>query len=156
MAIIYSYPLQTTIDSTDLLTGTKKNATSPSQNPTVCWTMGTLSTFVKDDILGYNAYTSILSQSGVVAPTDVVLKNNTGATMVWTYTGVGAYTITASGPIFTLNKTLIFWNTGGVDDRQITWTRVSTSQITITAADLAGNPDDNSFGNGAFEIRIYS
>ena len=138
MAIIYSYPLQTTIDPADLLTGTKKNAISPSQNPTVCWTMGTLSTFIKDDILGYNAYTSLLTQSGAVnPPTATILKNDTGATMT-----------------FTINKTIVFLNLGdpAIAGTIIKWTRTSTSIITISMDPAA----DDKLDNGAFEIRIYS
>tara|TARA_R110002110_G_scaffold383955_1_gene595463 strand:- start:2137 stop:2604 length:468 start_codon:yes stop_codon:yes gene_type:complete len=155
MAIIYSYPLQTTIDPADLLTGTKKNAISPSQNPTVCWTMGTLSTFIKDDILGYNAYTSLLTQSGAVnPPTATILKNDTGATMTWARTGLGTYTCTASSPIFTINKTIVFLNLGdpAIAGTIIKWTRTSTSIITISMDPAA----DDKLDNGAFEIRIYS
>jgi len=156
MAIIYSYPLQTTIDSTDLLTGTKKNATSPSQNPTVCWTMGTLSTFIKDDILGYNVYTSLVTQAGVNNPVATELKNDTGTTFTWTRTGIGEYTITAAGPVFTNAKTIVFLNPGENEDTTTTWERINNNTIDWKVFDSAGVEIDDSITNGAFEIRIYS
>jgi len=87
MAIIYSYPLQTTIDSTDLLTGTKKNATSPSQNPTVCWTVGTLDNFIQTSIGNVAAYDDDVAAGvgGLVAG------------QLYQTTGLGAAPLNAAG-----------------------------------------------------------
>jgi len=54
----------------------------------------------------YKVYTALLSQSGVSAPTAIVLENTLG-TITFTYTGIGQYQINSAG-LFTLDKTLLF------------------------------------------------
>jgi len=147
MAIIYSYPTGT-VQATDMLIGSDPTIVG---NPTKNFRVGDISTFVKDDILGYTQYTSLVTQAGATAPTDVILKNDTGVTMTWGYTSPGVYTLTSSSPIFTNNKTIVFFNLGeyafGIGQP---WTRTSDTVITIS---LGG---DGRITNGAFEIRIYS
>jgi hypothetical protein len=104
--------------------------------------------------LGYTVYTALISQSGAAAPVATVLKNNTGYTYTWARTGGGIYTITASGNAFTVNKTIVF-NNSGVDVAggytPPYWTRTSDTVITITTGGV-----DTAISNGSFEIRIYS
>lgn len=147
MAIIYSYPTGT-VQATDMLIGSDPTIVG---NPTKNFRVGDISTFVKDDILGYTQYTSLVTQAGVTAPTDVILKNDTGVTMTWGYTSPGVYTLTSSSPIFTNNKTSVFYNLGEYAfSIGQPWTRTSDTVITIS---LGG---DGRITNGSFEIRIYS
>ncbi len=150
MAIIYSYPTGT-VKATDMLIGSDPTIVG---NPTKNFRVGDISTFVKDDILGYTQYTSLVTQAGVTAPTDVILKNDTGVTMTWGYTSPGVYTLTSSSPIFTNNKTIVFLNMGrpAIPNLVWMWTRTSDTVITIENSAIS----DAKIVNGAFEIRIYS
>ncbi len=109
---------------------------------------------VVDTAVGYKSYTSLVTQAGVTAPTDVILKNDTGVTMTWGYTSPGVYTLTSSSPIFTNNKTIVFLNMGrpAIPNLVWMWTRTSDTVITIENSAIS----DAKIVNGAFEIRIYS
>ena len=66
----------------------------------------------------YLVYKALLSQTGTNAPVveEEVLPNTLGVTITWTRTNVGEYKATASGAIFTANKTIfppITDNVGG-------------------------------------------
>ena len=97
------------------------------------------------------AYASILTQAGAIAPTEVILKNGTVATMTWARTGAGVYTCTASAPVFTAAKTVVFFNQGQVNAGVWNWAHTSTSIITLNT-----NAADGQITSGAFEIRIYT
>jgi len=150
MAIISAYPVGTPAAG-DYLVGSDITTAGTQINPT--------KNFVLSDVvatgLGYTVYTSLVTQSGLTAPTDIVLKNDTGATMTWARTGLGVYTCTASSPIFTVNKTICFGNLGRpmIASKLWTWTRTSDSVITI---EMSPATADDQLGNGAFEIRIYT
>jgi hypothetical protein len=150
MARIIAYQ-QATPDSEDLLLGTQKTTGGTNQtNPTKNFTVDA----VVQAGVGYTVYTALISQSGAAAPVATVLKNNTGYTYTWARTGGGIYTITASGNAFTVNKTIVF-NNSGVDVAggytPPYWTRTSDTVITITTGGV-----DTAISNGSFEIRIYS
>ena len=91
MAIISAYPVGTPAAG-DYLVGSDITTTGAQLNPT--------KNFVISDVvatgLGYTAYNALVTQTGVLAPVISDLKNNTGATMTWTRTGVGTYRCTAS------------------------------------------------------------
>ena len=152
MAIIYSYPTGT-VQGTDMVIGSDPTVVG---NPTKNFRIGDISTFVKNDILGYTAYASILTQVGAAAPTEVLLKNGIAATMAWTYAPAAGplndrYIITASAPVFILNKTFVMGNNGlNQNTNEWRWWRDSDTQLTV---DTGGN---SSITDGAFEIRIYS
>ena len=152
MAIIYSYPTGT-VQATDMVIGSDPTIVG---NPTKNFRIGDISTFVKNDILGYNVYTSLVTQAGVIAPTEVLLKNNTGATMTWNYNGPGAYSITSSLPIFLQPKTMACIMGQEQDSHFVTWQWFNTSTIEVYVYDSTGNPADGSLLNLSFEIRIYS
>ena len=145
MAIISAYPVGTPAAG-DYLVGSDITTAGTQLNPT--------KNFVISQVvatgLGYTAYASILTQAGAVAPTEVVLKNGTVATMTWARTGAGVYTCTASAPIFTAAKTIVFFNQGQVNAGVWNWAHTSTSVITLNT-----NAADGQITNGAFEIRIY-
>ena len=146
MAIISAYPVGTPAAG-DYLVGSDITTAGTQINPT--------KNFVLSDVvatgLGYTVYTALVTQSGLTAPTDIVLKNDTGYTYTWSRTGGGTYTITASGNAFTNGKTIVFYNLGEYAfSIGQPWVRTSDTVITIS---LGG---DGRITNGAFEIRIYT
>ena len=148
MAIISAYPVGTPA-SGDYLVGSDITTAGTQINPTKNFVISE----VVDTGLGYVAYTSILTQAGVVAPTEVLLKNGTVATMTWGYTGPGIYTCTASAPVFTAAKTIVFINQGEYVSApsSLRWFHTNTSVITLNTGGSNGR-----ITNGAFEIRIYT
>ena len=146
MAIISAYPVGTPAAG-DYLVGSDITTTGTQLNPT--------KNFVISQVvatgLGYTTYTALLSQTGAVnPPTAVELKNDTGATMTYTRSGPGVYVVTASAPIFTANKTIVFINNGSLQFiENVEWTRSAPTAITI---DTAG---DTRLSSASFEIRIY-
>ncbi len=145
MAIISAYPVGTPA-SGDYLVGSDITTAGTQINPTKNFVISE----VVDTGLGYVAYASIVTQAGVVAPTEVILKNGTVATMTWARTGAGVYTCTASAPIFTATKT---WMTIGLQNNGSTMpiVRTSDTQITVTTS-----TNDNRITNASFEVRIYT
>jgi len=150
MARIIAYQ-STTPATDDLLLGTQKttggtNKTNPTKNFTV--------DSVVQAGLGYTVYTALLTQAGGAAPVATVLKNNTGYTYTWARTAGGTYTLTASGNAFTVNKTIVF-NNSGIDiaggNTPPQWTRTSDTVITLLTGGI-----DNAMQNASFEVRIYS
>ena len=154
MAIISAYPVGTPA-SGDYLVGSDITTAGTQINPT--------KNFVISEVvatgLGYTRYSALLTQVGG-APTAVELKNDTGATMVWTRTGVGTYLCTASAPVFTAtNKVQVFINPGKSSAGPgafIEWESATTTTVEVTTYTLAGIAADDLLDNGAFEIRIYT
>jgi len=145
MAQIISYPTATPA-SADYLVGSQKTTSGAPINPTKKFLLSS----VVQAGLGYKVYTALLSQAGVAVPTAVELKNDTGATMTYTRSGAGIYVVTASAPIFTANKTIVFINNGSLQFiENVEWTRSAATAITI---DTAG---DSRLSSASFEIRIY-
>jgi len=154
MAKIIAYPNATSISTEDCLLGTQYTSGGTNQtNPTKNFPIGS----VVATGIGYTAYTALLSQIGIAAPVDTIVKNNTGVTYTWARSATGVYTITASSNIFDTTKTLVFGNIGQRSkDDYFRWEVTSPVEITITTFDNAGNPSDDVFETGSFEIRIYS
>ena len=154
MAKIIAYPNATSISTEDCLLGTQYTSGGTNQtNPTKNFPIGS----VVATGIGYTAYTALLSQVGIAAPVDTVVKNDTGVTYTWARSATGVYTITASSNIFDTTKTLVFGNIGQRSkDDYFRWEVTSPVEITITTFDNAGNPSDDVFETGSFEIRIYS
>ena len=154
MARIIAYPNATNISSDDCLIGTQKDSgTSYASNPTKNFAVGS----VVSAGLGYTTYTALLTQVGVTAPVDTVVKNDTGITYTWARSAQGTYTITASAAVFNAATTLVFGNIGGKSKEDyFRWEVGSNTQIKVSTYDNAGNPADDVFEAGSFEIRIYS
>lgn len=106
--------------------------------------------------VAYKEYFSILNQSGMLVPVDSNVKNTTGATLTWAYNGAGDYTITASSPIFTANKTFVTLGIGYTAAGVIAnYEIVSTTAIRIRTT-LPGAGMNNGFLiNASFKIEIY-
>ncbi len=155
MARIIAYPNATSISPDDCLIGTQKdNSGSYSNNPTKNFAVGS----VVSAGLGYTTYTALLTQVGVAAPVPTVVKNDTGVTYTWTRSAKGDYTITASSPVFNAATTLVFGNIGSRSKQDYFRWKVAAggTDIAVTTYDNAGNPEDDIFVGGSFEIRIYS
>lgn len=56
---------------------------------------------------GYKSYVALLSQTGTNAPEAIVLYNDLGGDVVWSYDALGSYLATLTGA-FTINKTVLF------------------------------------------------
>ena len=111
----------------------------------------------KQDALGYTSYVALLTQSGVSAPTAVVLKNTLGGALTWNYLAPGFYTVTRANA-FPLNKTVIL--TGGADASSFAaghlttgWTDAST--LGFNTFDGASAPTDGLLILSSIEIRVY-
>ena len=155
MARIIAYPNATSISPDDCLLGTQKdNGTSYASNPTKNFAVGS----VVSAGLGYTTYTALLTQVGIAAPVPTVVKNDTGVTYTWTRSNKGDYTITASSPVFNAATTLVFGNIGNKSKQDYFRWKVAGggTEINVTTYDNNGNPSDDVFVAGSFEIRIYS
>ncbi len=63
----------------------------------------------KEDLLGYKVYTALLTQTGLTAPSAIVLENTIG-TVTWAYEGLGQYSATFFG--YTPQKIVVFTGAG--------------------------------------------
>jgi hypothetical protein len=111
MAIVYSYPLSTSILSSDMVVGTSTvtAGNGKKKNQTKNFSMGQIAAFVNQQVPPYNAYkvyTATITQSGASAPVATILQNTLGGEITWVYNGVGTYSITSDG-LFTQGKTTI-------------------------------------------------
>tara|TARA_R100000988_G_C4006188_1_gene172805 strand:- start:3979 stop:4440 length:462 start_codon:yes stop_codon:yes gene_type:complete len=153
MADISSYPIGTPhkddlVPGTQIRTDDNNNAVHLTRNFSVSSIAG-----FANAAAAYTTYVALITQT-TGAPVATVLQNTTGATFTWAQTGGGTYTITASSPIFTINKTIVFNNSGvdlGGGYTPPQWTRTSSSVITVTTGGI-----DNAMQNASFEIRIYT
>jgi hypothetical protein len=108
----------------------------------------------------YKSYVATLFQAGTFAPSPTVIKNDfTGVTFTWSYVAVGIYRITAGSPVFTNNKTAIFFQNDYVN--LISWVMQinSTSQIQIYNAEWTGTfpaQVDSAMQAASFEIKVYN
>ena len=152
MAIIYSYP-QGTPSLADNVIGSQIDPIT-EENKTVQFTVGQIASFANSYSLGYTVYTALITQAATAAPVATILQNTTGGTITWTRTGPGAYTATIADALFTLNKTIVFINSGdGLHQGAgvaASWTSPTTTTIDIDTF------SDGALINGAIEIRIYS
>ena len=153
MARIIAYQ-STTPATDDLLLGTQKTTSGTNKtNPTKNFTVDS----VVQAGLGYTVYTALLTQTGTGAPVATILKNNTGATMTWTRTGVGEYEVQTDINILGASDTLVFGNIGETTKHDyFRWRVANVNLIEVTTYDKDGNPTDTVFAKGSFEIRIYS
>ena len=153
MAIINSYPTITP-KSSDLVLITD---TSVEGNPTKTATVCSINALSPNSVAGTTAYIASWTQTGSTPgnPVPVEIFNNTGATFTWARTGTGQYSITASSPVFTANKT--FYNIQGSGTSALNQIIQPTTISTTVALyrQIAGG--SYSDGNrGWVEIRIYS
>ena len=149
MAIISSYPTITPTSS-DLVLVVD---TSTDGNPTKTATINGIGSLINAGFTGgYTVYTALITQAGTAAPVATILQNTTGGTFTYARTSGGDYTVTVSGNLFTVNKTLVFLNGGSSENNHdVAWERASDTVI-----NLSTHNSDGKFTAGSIEIRIYS
>lgn len=120
-------------------------------------TGGTISTQINNE---YQKYVAILNQTSTDPPSEIELENNLG-TVVYTYDGVGQYSISGNS-LFTLDKTVIFYgNSYQNATGSINIFRVSDDVISIvTTQYTSGNgdflPADDILYDTSIEIKVYN
>ena len=153
MAIANSYPMGTP-KSSDLLLGTSVPDVGSTEKPTTKnFSLSQVGSLINAGFVGgYTVYTALITQAGTDAPVATVLQNTTSGTFTYARTGGGNYTITASGDLFTVDKTIVFLNGGSSENNHdVAWERVSGTVINLNT-----HNSDGKFTAGSIEIRIYS
>jgi len=102
---------------------------------------------------GVLTYVAILNQSGTGAPTASIALNTLGVTITFARTTTGQYTATASGSVFTSNKTVVF-ATNGSPNNGISAARFSATVINIESGTFS-TPADSAIVNASFKIEVY-
>jgi hypothetical protein len=110
--------------------------------------------FVQSATRPYKVYTALLTQSGTAAPTDVVLENTLGGSIVWSYSSAGVYHGTLTGA-FLVNKSISFV-TGIGFNKFIGCQRLNDNVMQITSVDVVNSPADTTLISTAIEIRVYN
>lgn len=94
--------------ATDFATFTAKFNTPTGTASQVVLGNGTLGTLPVIPSPVSSTYQSLVTQTGTAAPTGTAFVNDfSGTTFTWARTSAGVYTLTASNPIFTANKTAV-------------------------------------------------
>ena len=153
MAIANSYPMGTP-KSSDLLLGTSvPNPNTDEKATTRNFSLSQVGSLINAGFVGgYTVYTALITQAGTDAPVATVLQNTTSGTFTYARTSGGDYTITASGDLFTVDKTIVFLNGGSSENNHdVAWERVSGTVINLNT-----HNSDGKFTAGSIEIRIYS
>lgn len=102
----------------------------------------------------YKVYTALLTQTGTSAPVATVLENTLGATITWSYVGVGQYYATASSAVFTASKTAgILSNSSSTGINA--FVNISTT-VFNTVTTSSGAAADNQLFKNMVEIRVYN
>ena len=148
MADISSYPTITPTSS-DLVLIVDR---SQDGNPTRTASVQSVANLANAIQLGYTSLVQLLTQTGTAAPVATEVYNNTGETFTWSYVSFGVYRVTSTGTPFTANKTVVFFNTGSIDNSvfEPRWSRVSDTVIEIVSG------IDNFAAGGSFEVKIYN
>jgi len=97
-----------------------------------------------------------ISQSGTAAPyVDWSYETEVAQTFTFARTAAGAYTITASSALFTLDKTFATLGSGGTPYALYGATRLSTTVIAFYSLDASTNAGiDSVLGETILEIKI--
>jgi hypothetical protein len=102
----------------------------------------------------YKIYTALLTQSGTNAPVATVLENTLGATITWSYVGVGQYYATASSTVFTAGKTTgILSNSSSTGINAFVNISTTVFNTVTTSSGVAAN---NELVKNMVEIRVYN
>lgn len=101
----------------------------------------------------YRKYVALVTQSGVLAPTAIVLENTLGVSTSFTYDGAGQYLLNATGA-FASGK-VVFYSSQPNSDAQMI-----TGQMDSNDTYFIGSIDNNLYTDGilsntTIEIRVY-
>lgn len=116
-----------------------------------------------NNIKPYKVYVAgYLQQSSPTSnPLLEVFENTLGATITWTRQGVGDYIATASAPVFTAFKTVVFTTVGGGAGAstpvQFLANRLSDTQVflSVVLTNATATPVDGRLASSPIEIRVY-
>lgn len=111
-------------------------------------------------------YQAFVTQTGTATPTAVQFVNDFGGvTFAWGRTGTGTYTLTASSPVFTSNKTAVLMSTPSNPLAAFKYTVTSSTVITfgtslqslasLLTLNLATTPTDALFANTMIYVLVY-
>lgn len=117
-----------------------------------------------NNIRPYKVYVAgYLQQSSPTSdPLCEVFENTLGVTITWTRQSTGIYLATASAPIFTAFKTIVFTTVAGgagsIWPVQILTARQSNTQIYVSTVltDAVSTPVDGRLSGSPIEIRVYN
>jgi hypothetical protein len=118
---------------------------------------------IKNNALPYKVYSALITQTGVTAPTAIVLENTLG-TINFSYFGLGAYYIDSLN-LFTTDKTAVLFNlsrddNSGSEPTIILSRIISDSQIQLLSFEFNAAVPKFQGGddciNGFLEIRVYN
>jgi hypothetical protein len=118
---------------------------------------GNYSSYITDS-RPYKVYTAILNQSGTSAPTAIVLENTLGQTPTWSRNQIGQYTLTVTGSILTLDKTISIISNGWVGTAVTNSHPANANSVvveTFSTIDSSGRLDDL-LNKTPIEIRVYN
>jgi hypothetical protein len=124
---------------------------------------GTITSSNLATVIGYSQYIATINQSATSAPVATNATNWFAATMTWARTSAGVYTITASAPTFTANKTSVIFSTPTLPLVTYKYVVTSSTVITITtnlesviATVLTATPTDVLLSNSLFQIQVMN
>lgn len=107
--------------------------------------------------VGYRSYVALLTQTATDAPTAVVLYNDLGGDITYSYGGNGTYSVVSSG-LFTDNKTFFLLDNENFNINALCtcgWADANT--LTIMTVDPTTGTKTNAYlRKTPFEIRVYS
>jgi hypothetical protein len=107
---------------------------------------------LNNDSVTYKVYTALLTQSGIDAPTAVVLENTIGD-IVWTYHSIGVYFATLTNA-FIEDKTYLFAYI--LPTSIIGFQKDDENQINIGTTDNLGVKTNGLLNSTSIEIRVYN
>lgn len=156
MSILQSYP-KGTPKKGDYIIGTSMPTAGSDEMPTTRNFSVDAVAAIANSTAAYTAYAARLQASsgaGGSTPTVNLLANNTGLSIAWTRSGVGAYTATITGGTAPENKVWFTAGSGGGNDYQkLSWG--APTELELRNYDGTGLIAEG-LNEVYIEIRIYS
>ena len=106
------------------------------------------------EVYSKKTYMAFLAQESTSAPVATQVENTTGATMTWSYVGVGQYRVTASAVTFTSGKTFVTFSAYGSASKDFCATYQSSTVILIETYNAAVAAND--LLSGYIRIEVYT
>ena len=119
------------------------------------WLDSQLSAGISSPGASYTTYVASMTQTSTNAPTAVVHENTLGATPVFAYDGVGAYSVTIAGGFDYLNSVVFVSSPTGSPNqiRAYIWT---DGVLYLEVVDFSDTAANDILVRAGIEIRIYS
>jgi hypothetical protein len=99
----------------------------------------------------FKKYVANVTQSGTGDPVATILENDFPVSIVWARSGVGNYTVTATGQ-FPTDRTVLFMGAYGA---KASFVRTGFDTLEIITNDPSDTPSDDMLLETSFEIRSY-